>query len=138
MNERFALPTQRAFVRLPGHRFHLKQAEDRIRKCCLAAASIDQYGHRGDNPARLLNDVNCLLHPAPAGHDIFGNYKPLAFSDHEPAPEYKPAILFLRKDRNRAERPRDFVPNNDPAQSRSNDTVDRNTGFSHVADKSCA
>jgi len=78
---------------------HLHEARKRAAEISvLSAAPVYNYPHRTNYPAVLSDDINCLLHPASAGNDIFGYDEFLAFGNRKTATKNQAAGFLLNED----------------------------------------
>jgi hypothetical protein len=107
---------------------HLNQAEEwatEIRTRSAAAVDDDSDAH--DFAAVLPDDVDCFLHAAAAGDDVFGYDEAFVRRNLEAAPEDEAASFLFGKDMAFAQGTSHFLPDNDSTESWRNDSIALNS-----------
>src|SRR4051812_46410692 len=80
-----------------------------------AAAAIDDDPDPHDDASLRFDDVDCLLHAAAAGHNVFGDDESLARRNRKATPQNQTAGFFFNEDVPFPERPADLLADNDPS-----------------------
>ncbi|MFM9168423.1 MAG: hypothetical protein ACKOQ9_08935, partial [Verrucomicrobiota bacterium] len=81
----------------------LKQGDERHAELGLAAGAVHQAGDADGLGAGGLEDVEALLRPAAAGHDVLGDEHALARTEGEVASHDEKVVLLLGEDEADAE-----------------------------------
>jgi hypothetical protein len=87
------------------------------------AAPIQNHANCGNDSAARTNYVDCFLYAATASHHVFDDDEFFIWRNLKTASQNKFAIFFFDKDVAFAQRPRDFLADNNSAQGRGDDRV---------------
>ena len=86
-------------VRRKSLNIHFDQADERTPEVWFCrSAAIDNYADSRDDTTVGGNDVDCLLHAAVAGDDVFNYDESLVGRDLKTAAQNKLAIFFFNED----------------------------------------
>src|SRR6266852_6603600 len=107
-----------------GLDIHLDQADKWAAKVWFRlAASIENYADCGNGPTAAADNVDRFLHASAARHDIFDHDEFFIWRNLKAAAQDKFALVFFDKNMSLAQRPSDFLANDNSAQSRGDDCV---------------
>jgi hypothetical protein len=87
------------------------------------AAPIENHADCGNNSAMCTHDVDCFLDASTLGHDVFDDDEFFIRCNLKTASQNKFAVFFFDKDVAFAQRPGDFLANNNSAKGRGDDGV---------------